>query len=319
MTLSLFLHLKTLHNQVSCEYRDHKELIRIPGCIPIYGHDLPEHFRDRSSISYDLILRLSKRLLSLADGFLVNSFSKIERVTAIAIEEELGKKNTPVYLWLDNQRPNSVLYVSFGSGGTLCQEQVNEMALGLELSGQKFLWVLRAPSDSANAAYLGAENVDPLSFLPRGFLERTKGQGLVLVNWAPQTQILSHSSTGGFLTHCGWNSTLESIVMGVPMITWPLFAEQRMNAVLLTEGLKVGLRPKFNSNGIVERDEIAMVVKGLMVGEETNGIRQRIRELKDAAADALKEDGSSTRDLFQFGTRLENLKRGHQTFDGLTS
>ncbi|RYR54745.1 hypothetical protein Ahy_A06g030030 isoform E [Arachis hypogaea] len=103
------------------------------------------------------------------------------------------------------------------------------------------------------------------------------------------------------------------------MITWPLFAEQRMNAVLLTEGLKVGLRPKFNSNGIVERDEIAMVVKGLMVGEETNGIRQRIRELKDAAADALKEDGSSTRDLFQFGTRLENLKRGHQTFDGLTS
>ncbi|XP_057722988.1 hydroquinone glucosyltransferase-like [Arachis stenosperma] len=339
MTLSLFLHLKTLHNQVSCEYRDHKELIRIPGCIPIYGHDLPEHFRDRSSISYDLILRLSKRLLSLADGFLVNSFSEIERVTAIAIEEELGKKNTPVYLvgpiiqtgpnsdpngpdcvrWLDNQRPNSVLYVSFGSGGTLCQEQVNEMALGLELSGQKFLWVLRAPSDSANAAYLGAENVDPLSFLPRGFLERTEGQGLVLVNWAPQTQILSHSSTGGFLTHCGWNSTLESIVMGVPMITWPLFAEQRMNAVLLTEGLKVGLRPKFNSDGIVERDEIAMVVKGLMVGEETNGIRQRIRELKDAAADALKEDGSSTRDLFQFGTRLENLKRGHQTFDGLTS
>ncbi|RYR54749.1 hypothetical protein Ahy_A06g030030 isoform A [Arachis hypogaea] len=283
MTLSLFLHLKTLHNQVSCEYRDHKELIRIPGCIPIYGHDLPEHFR------------------------------------VIQTGPNSDPNGPECVRWLDNQRPNSVLYVSFGSGGTLCQEQVNEMALGLELSGQKFLWVLRAPSDSANAAYLGAENVDPLSFLPRGFLERTKGQGLVLVNWAPQTQILSHSSTGGFLTHCGWNSTLESIVMGVPMITWPLFAEQRMNAVLLTEGLKVGLRPKFNSNGIVERDEIAMVVKGLMVGEETNGIRQRIRELKDAAADALKEDGSSTRDLFQFGTRLENLKRGHQTFDGLTS
>ncbi|MED6225690.1 hypothetical protein PIB30_096083 [Stylosanthes scabra] len=340
MTLSLFLHLKTLHEEVSCEYRDHKEPILIPGCIPIYGHDLPEHFLNRSSISYELILRMSKRLLSLADGFLVNSFSEIERVTAIALEEEQQrrKKNTSVYLigpviqtgpssdsngpeclrWLDNQRPKSVLYISFGSGGTLSQEQVNEMALGLEQSGQKFLWVLRAPSDSANAAYLGVENIDPLSFLPRGFLERTKGQGLVIGNWAPQTQILSHSSTGGFLTHCGWNSTLESIVMGVPMITWPLFAEQRMNAVLLTEGLGVALRPKFNTSGIVEREEIAVVVKGLMVGEEANGIRQRIGELKDAAADALKEDGSSTRDIFQFVTRLEDLTRGHQIFDGST-
>ncbi|KAJ1388298.1 UDP-glycosyltransferase family, conserved site [Sesbania bispinosa] len=331
MTLSLFLHLPTLHEEVSCEYRDLTEAIQIPGCIPIHGHDLPEHFQDRSSLAYELILQRSKRF-SLADGFLVNSFLKMEEGTVRALQEHNRSKNdAPVYLvgpiiqtgsssepngsesdsecvrWLEKQSPKSVMYVSFGSGGTLSQEQLNELALGLELSGQKFLWVLRAPSDSANAAYLGAANDDPLKFLPNGFLERTKGQGLVVPSWAPQTQILSHTSTGGFLTHCGWNSTLESIVHGVRMITWPLFAEQRMNAVLLTDGLKVALRPKFNENGIVEKEEIAMVIKGLMVGEEGNGIRQRIEELKDAAADGLKEDGSSTMALSQFGTRIENF------------
>ncbi|RDY13891.1 Hydroquinone glucosyltransferase, partial [Mucuna pruriens] len=181
------------------------------------------------------------------------------------------QKDSECVRWLENQRPNSVLYVSFG-----------------------------------NAAYLGAASGDPLRFLPDGFLERTKGRGFVVPSWAPQTQILSHPSTGGFLTHCGWNSILESIVLGVPMLTWPLFAEQRMNAVLLTDGLKVALRPKFNENGIAEREEIAMVVKALMVGEEGNEIRQRIEKLKDAAADALKEDGSSTRALYQFGSQLES-------------
>jgi hydroquinone glucosyltransferase len=137
--------------------------------------------------------------------------------------------------------------VSFGSGGTLSQEQIVELALGLELSNHKFLWVVRAPSNSANAAYLSAQNdVDPLQFLPSGFLERTKEKGLVIPSWAPQIQILSHNSVGGFLTHCGWNSILESVVHGVPLITWPLFAEQKMNAVMLSEGIEVGLRPRVN-------------------------------------------------------------------------
>ncbi|KAK7256461.1 hypothetical protein RIF29_29911 [Crotalaria pallida] len=325
MTLSLFLHLPTLHELVSCEYKDHKDAIHIPGCIPIQGRDLPEHMQDRSSIAYQLILERCKRF-SLADGFLVNSFSKIEAGTVSALVEH-GKK--PVHLvgpviqtgsssksnesgclrWLESQRPKSVLYVSFGSGGTLSQEQVNELAFGLESSGQKFLWVLRAPSVSANAAYLGAANDDPLQFLPLGFLERTKEQGLVVPSWAPQTQILSHSSIGGFLTHCGWNSTLESIVLGVPMIAWPLFAEQRLNAVLLTEGLKVALRPKFNENDIVVRKEIAEVVKELILGEEGSRTRQRIEVLKNAAVDALKEDGSSTRALSQFSNEIENFLR----------
>jgi len=221
------------------------------------------------------------------------------------------KRNESVCLnWLESQTPNSVLYVCFGSGGTLSQQQINELALGLELSNQKFLWVLREPNNSKDVDYkratIGNDDNDLLKYLPHGFLERTKEQGLVVPLWAPQTKILSHTSTGGFLTHCGWNSALESIV-GVPMITWPLFGEQRMNAALLTEGLKVGLKIKFNENGIAEIDEIAKVVRDLMLGEERSGIQQRIEELKDAAACALAEEGSSTRALSEFGTRIENL------------
>lgn len=118
-------------------------------------------------------------------------------------------------------------------------------------------------------------------------------------SWAPQAKILGHSSTGGFLTHCGWNSTLESVVEGIPLIAWPLYAEQKMNAVMLAEDLKVASRPKADENGFVGRVEIANMVKRLMEGEEGKGLRSRMKELKDAAAKVLSQDGSSTEALAQ--------------------
>ncbi|KAL4336831.1 hypothetical protein AHAS_Ahas12G0049500 [Arachis hypogaea] len=202
--------------------------------------------------------------------------------------------------WLDNQPPRSVLYISFGSGGTTSQEQLNEIAFGLELTGHKFLWVVRNPSNFGGSAYLNQQKDDPLRYLPSGFVERTKEQGLVVPSWAPQVEILGHGSTGGFLSHCGWNSTLESIVHGVPMIAWPLFAEQRMNAVLLKEVLKVALMPEKvvdnDEDGIVKREEIARVIKRMMEeNEEGLEIRKRIKHLSDAAAAALTQNGSSTK------------------------
>ncbi|KAH7845329.1 hypothetical protein Vadar_000706 [Vaccinium darrowii] len=107
----------------------------------------------------------------------------------------------------------------------------------------------------------------------QGFLDRIKGFGLVVPFWAPQAQILSHGSTGGFLTHCGWNSTLKSIVNGIPLIAWPLYAEQKMNIVILSEDLEVVLRLKVGENGIIGRTEISEVVKCLMEGEEGNVVR----------------------------------------------
>ncbi|KAJ1395406.1 UDP-glycosyltransferase family, conserved site [Sesbania bispinosa] len=113
-----------------------------------------------------------------------------------------------------------------------------------------------------------------------GSWRESRNKVLVIPTWAPQIQILSHSSIGGFLSHCGWNSVLESVLHGVPLITWPLFAEQRMNAVLLSDGLKVGLRPRVNENGIVERVEIAKVIECLMEGEESGKLSKRMKEFK---------------------------------------
>ncbi|KAJ1439615.1 UDP-glycosyltransferase family, conserved site [Sesbania bispinosa] len=326
--LSLHLYMPKLNEETSCEYRDLPEHIKVPGCVPLHGRDLYTQAQDRSSKAYKLLLQRVKRF-SFVDGVLINSFLEMETGPIRALTEK-GSNNPHVYpvgpiiqtgtrtvddangleclAWLDRQQPCSVLYVSFGSGGTLSQEQIFELALGLELSNHKFLWVVRAPSSSVSAAYLSAQNdVDPLQFLPYGFLERIKEQGLVIPTWAPQIQILSHSSIGGFLSHCGWNSVLESVLHGVPLITWPLFAEQRMNAVLLSDGLKVGLRPRVNENGIVERVEIAKVIECLMEGEESGKLSKRMKELKEAAIDALKENGSSTETLSELTLKWKTL------------
>lgn len=159
------------------------------------------------------------------------------------------------------------------------------------------LWVVRTPNDkAATATYFSmySQN-ESFEFLPGAFLERTKGRGLVVPSWAPQAQILAHSSTSGFLIRCSWNSTLESMVNGVPLIVWPLYAEQRMKALMLTQDIKVTLRLRADADsGLVGRDEIAKVVKGLIEGKEGKWIPNG---MKDATANLLGEDESSTRAL----------------------
>ncbi|KAL2336873.1 hypothetical protein Fmac_011319 [Flemingia macrophylla] len=325
MILSLLLHAPKMDEDVSGEYTDLTEPIKLPGCVPFMGVDLPDPVQNRSSELYKQFLQRAKALAA-ADGILINTFIEMES-GAIRAMGEFGDGKIRLYpvgpitqkgssneadecdkclRWLDNQPPCSVLYVSFGSGGTLSQHQINELAWGLELSCQRFLWVLRAPSNSSSSAYLEAAKEDPLQFLPSGFLERTKEKGLVVPSWAPQVWVLNHNSVGGFLTHCGWNSILESVQEGVPLITWPLFAEQKMNAVMLADGLKVALRPKLNKDGIIEKEEIAKVVKCLMDGEEGKGMRERMRSLKDSAANAVK-DGYSTQTLLQLASHWDNF------------
>ncbi|KZV38011.1 hydroquinone glucosyltransferase-like [Dorcoceras hygrometricum] len=260
----------------------------------------------------------------MADGLLVNSFKELEPGAIEALQQEesgkppvypIGpliltgtKSDDPCLKWLDDQPTGSVLYVSFGSGGTLSQAQITELALGLEMSKQRFLWVIRCSNDGhSNAAYFDSHNSDdPLAYLPERFLERTKNRCLLVPMWAPQAQILAHDSVSGFLTHCGWNSVLEGVVNGVPLIAWPLYAEQKMNAFFLEESVKVALRPKMGGNGLVEREEICGIVKGLMEGEEGKRIRSRMRELKDSAAKALGEDGSCLQILGMLGEKWKD-------------
>ncbi|KAI3859714.1 hypothetical protein MKX03_031228 [Papaver bracteatum] len=327
MGLALFFQLHTLDQDYTCEYRDVPAPIQVPGCVPIDGIDLFDPVQDRKNEAYKWMLHHGERY-KLAEGIMVNSFNELESGPIKALKAaEWG--NPPVYpvgplirtgdgdtvsdpsgclKWLDDQPLGSVLFVSFGSGGTLSSEQLTELALGLEMSEQRFLWVARSPSDKvANATYFNPQSIkDPFDFLPKGFIERTKKLGLVVPSWAPQVQVLSHVSTGGFLTHCGWNSTLESVVHGVPLIAWPLFAEQKMNAVMLTEDLKVALRPKKNKQGIIGRDEISRVVKGLMEGEEGKKLRFKMRDLKDASARVLSENGSSSKALAEVANTWKN-------------
>ncbi|XP_073277345.1 hydroquinone glucosyltransferase-like [Primulina huaijiensis] len=323
MLLSLILHLPKLDESVSCEYWEMSEKLQIPGCVPIHGSELVAPLQDRKNEAYRWILHHSKRY-SMAEGLMVNTFNELEPVTIKTLQEngsgskpsihpigplvQMGSNSksedpdsSKCLKWLDQQPNNSVLFISLGSGGKLSHDQLIEMALGLELSEQKFLWVIRCPNDTAaNAAYFKIQDTsDPLAYLPQGFVERTKNQGLVMPLWAPQAQILAHSSICGFLSHCGWNSTLESVVSGVPLIAWPLYAEQRMNAVLLNEDVKVALRPEVGENELVGRFDIKNVVKNLVEGEEGKGIRNRMRDLKDAAAKVLSQDGSSTKSLAQ--------------------
>ncbi|XP_052619585.1 UDP-glycosyltransferase 88B1-like [Lactuca sativa] len=140
--------------------------------------------------------------------------------------------------WLNSQPIKSVVFLCFGSQGVLKKEQLKEIAIGLEKSEQRFLWVVRDPppddkkTDSNSG---GGKEVGLDAILPDGFKGRIGDKGMVVKNWAPQPAILSHESVGGFVSHCGWNSVLEAVVAGVPLVAWPLYAEQKMNRVYLVE------------------------------------------------------------------------------------
>jgi len=219
-----------------------------------------------------------------------------------SVSDEAAKHHRCVP-WLDEQPDGSVLYVCFGSGGTLSTLQTAELAAGLEASGQRFLWVVRFPNDKdSSACYFGGKTTDhgdadadddPLSYLPEGFVERTRAVGLVVPEWAPQVEVLGHRAVGGFLTHCGWNSALEAMAAGVPALAWPLFAEQRMNAVKLASehvGLALRVRAR-EDDGVVPREEVAAAARELMVGDRGAVARERARELRAEARKASAPGG----------------------------
>ena len=205
--------------------------------------------------------------------------------------------------WLDSQDPNSVVYVCFGSMTALPDAQLKEIAMGLEGSGVSFIWVVKKGSKS--------EEGEKLEWLPEGFEERVEGKGLIIRGWAPQVMILDHEAVGGFVTHCGWNSTLEGVCAGVPMVTWPMYAEQFYNAKFLTDmakiGVGVGVQTWIGMMGgePVKKDVVEKAVKRIMVGEEAEGMRRRAKELGQKAREAVEEGGSS---YTQLNSLVEDLR-----------
>lgn len=196
-------------------------------------------------------------------------------------------------MWLDSQPKGSVIFVCFGSFVALPINQIQEIAIGLENSSQRFLWVVRSADDESKM-FEPQDDPDLDSVLPEGFLDRTKIRGMVVKSWAPQVEVLNHASVGGFVSHCGWNSSLEAIVSGVPIICWPIFAEQGLNKVLLTEEIMVGVAMKgCVDDDFVRAEEVEAKVKWLMESEGGRILKDRMLVVKEKAKEAIAEHGPS--------------------------
>nr|CAB3469575.1 unnamed protein product [Digitaria exilis] len=194
--------------------------------------------------------------------------------------------------WLDKQPEHSVVFLCFGSTGWHTEEQLKEIAIGLERSGHRFLWVVRAPVRDSTLAPHADPDLDAL--LPEGFLERTNGHGLVVKEWAPQVDVLRHKAIGAFVTHCGWNSVQEAIMAGVPMLCWPLYAEQKMSKVFMVEEFGVGVEVVVcRQLGLVKAEEVEAKVTLVLESQEGKRLRARVRALKEAAAMAWNQEGGS--------------------------
>lgn len=204
--------------------------------------------------------------------------------------------------WLDKQLPASVVYVALGTLAKFSAAERHALALGLEASGHPFLWIIRRDAI-----------VDTLdSALPEGFLQRTieKGLGLI-VSWAPQREVLSHGSVGVFFSHCGWNSTLESIWEGVPMVACPRAGEQRSNARWIAEKWKIGVELERQVDGSFTKEAVQSALKEVMASEcmpEGQSYKEGALKAKTLARSAVQNGGTSHSNLVSFCQHL------HQSF-----
>ncbi|KAK4415042.1 UDP-glycosyltransferase 89B2 [Sesamum alatum] len=190
--------------------------------------------------------------------------------------------------WLDTCQDHTVVYVCFGSQAVLTNKQMKELALGLEKSGVKFILSVKGATKGHVEGDYGS--------IPLGFEDRVAGRGLVIKGWAPQVLILRHRAVCAFLTHCGWNSMLESIVAGVPMLAWPMGADQFLNATLLVDQLDVAIRVCEGAETVLDSDDLVQRLAEV-TSEKWTKRRARAVALGKAAADAISEGGSSFDEL----------------------
>lgn len=200
--------------------------------------------------------------------------------------------------WLNSRPPSSVVYISFGSVVYLPQKQVDEIAYGVLNSKVSFLWVLKPPPKDWD--------VQP-HVLPHGFLEETGDKGKV-VQWSPQEQVLAHPSVACFLTHCGWNSSMEAVTSGVPVLTFPAWGDQVTNAKFLVDVFGVGVRLGYSQaeNKLVTRDEVKKCLLEATVGPKAEELKKNAFKWKKAAEAAVAVGGSSDRNLDAF---VEDIKK----------
>ncbi|KAL4196270.1 hypothetical protein AMTRI_Chr04g245320 [Amborella trichopoda] len=283
----------------------------IPGMPNIRLRDLPTFIRTTNL--HDFIVQYCKVECQEAlrsSALILNTFYELEKEVLNAVKASflcpmyaLGPlisfsnheskdqlKNTSMSLWnqesecldwLEKQKPRSVLFVSFGSMTIVTPQQLNEFAWGLANCLTPFIWIIREDLVKGEGAILSEE-----------FTTETKERGFI-ARWCDQARVLSHASVGGFFTHCGWNSCMESICHGVPMICWPVFADQQMNCRYICHEWGIGMEIE----GEVNREKVEALVKALMNGEKSREMRLKAMEWKDGSERAFQIGGSSYLDF----------------------
>ncbi|XP_050207238.1 UDP-glycosyltransferase 84B2-like [Mercurialis annua] len=293
--------------------------VELPGLPVLQVKDLPSFILPSSPpIFYETISQLIEKLDEVK-WVLCNSFTEFENEVVKSMDSlhsilPIGPLVSPFLLgeetnnntienvdmwsaenscmeWLDTNPNSSVIYISFGSITVLSQTQVDNLAMALKNSNKPFLWVIKPNPKSKSSENKGGE-------LPVSFLEDTKGKGLV-VTWCEQEKVLMHKAVGCFMTHCGWNSVLEAVVAGVPVIAYPGWTDQPTVAKLLVDVLKIGVRVK-TEDGVASPKEIERCIVEIGDGLEAEEMKKRAFELKEAATKVVAVGGSSDRNINQF-------------------
>jgi hypothetical protein len=297
--------------------------VDVPGVYRVPRSSIPQALHDPDDI-FTRQFVVNGRALVEADGLLVNAFDAMEPEGVAALrsgsvvaglppvfavgplmplnlreageaqeEEEQGNYRA----WLDAQPARSVVYVSFGSRKALARDQIRELAAGLEACGHRFLWVVKG-------AVVDRDDADELrDLLGEGFLRRVEGRGLVTKSWVEQDEVLRHPAVGLFVSHCGWNSVTEAAANGVPVLAWPRFADQRVNAgVVVRAGLGVWVE-RWSWEGeeaVVRAEEIAEQVVAAM-GDQA--VAKKAASVREEAARAVADGGTSQQSLAKFVRR----------------
>ncbi|GAB2282506.1 hypothetical protein Dimus_017048 [Dionaea muscipula] len=316
-SLALFFHFQTLRDQGVdvTELGDPTSDLEIPGFerrVPGWAVPMVVLEKDGGSIGFLNQIRRYRE----TKGIIVNTFTDVESSVIRSMSKDpglpkiydvgpivnlnpteggaVGEDRESIVRWLDDHPPSSVVYLCFGSIGSFCVDQVREIADGLEKSGYRFVWSLR-----------GHEKI--VDVVPVGFLDRTAEIGKV-IGWAPQIAILSHRAVGGFVSHCGWNSVLESLWFGVPIGAWPLYAEQQLNAYRLVEELGVGVDVKMDFRWDIRTKTGDVLVKAGVIEEgirklmdlEDEGLRSKVKAISQLIKKATLGDGSRSASLDRF-------------------
>ncbi|XP_044955170.1 UDP-glycosyltransferase 86A1 isoform X2 [Hordeum vulgare subsp. vulgare] len=307
------VHLLTNNGHFGCNEPRKDTIMYIPGVPAIEPHELMSYLQetDTTSVVHRIIFKAFDEARR-ADYVLCNTVEELEPSTIAALRAEkpfyavgpifpAGFARSAVATsmwaesdcsqWLDAQPPGSVLYISFGSYAHVTRQELHEIAGGVLASGARFLWVMRPD-------IVSSDDPDPL---PEGFAEASAGRGLV-VPWCCQVEVLSHAALGGFLTHCGWNSVLESVWSGVPMLCFPLLTDQFTNRRLVVREWRVGV--PIGDRGAVFADEVRARIEGVMSGKEGEELREAVEKVRTTLKAAAAQGGSSQRSFDEFVDEL---------------